>query len=404
MSFDYYASLAENKACPKQVNESGLVSSFGDGCVVWSCQDKPQEKKASDPKNEARQCYMKRAAELNLQLPTDLGLDPNFTSLLSPDWLGIEINFTLQTPWYSKDDRPFHVLDNPVRKDRVFGAPFMSASSWKGLLRWACRMQHGLLQHFNSHDMKMDGWEDPSWIIHLFGNEKGESENFKSGALAFYPTWFNKIGFEVINPHSRVKRAGTQPIYYEVVPAGTKGHLRLLYAPTPGAAKRDGVEPVDVLCKLVDAINMLLPTYGISAKRTAGWGTARMEVEKSKMWFVESGWFGALAGKATVTYEPPEDVFKKLMDHNGKPISCLCDADGHLLAKSKFRQSDGEKPCSKNEFGRFCVWYKKHGDGYKNGLTSKKDEAQPFNTKEIPYRSFMDALKERGDICKGHNQ
>jgi len=277
MTFDYYASLAENKACPKRVNEGGLAAGFVDGCAVWSCQDKPQAQKAPDPKNEARKCYMKRAAELDLKLPSALHLEPDHTSPPDSTWFGIDVSFTLASPWYSKDDRPFHVLDNPVRKDRVFGVPFMSAASWKGLLRWACRMQAGLREHLEEHEMKMDGWNDPSWIVHLFGNEKGEDERFRAGALVFYPTWFNKVGFEVINPHSRSRRAGTQPIYYEVVPAGTRGRLRLLYAPLPGEIENDKLTPAEFIGGFIDSIRALHETYGISAKRTAGWGTAKID-------------------------------------------------------------------------------------------------------------------------------
>lgn len=282
MSFDYYAYLAEIKACPERVNEGGLASGFMDGCAVWSCQDKPQEKKAPDPKNEARQCYMEHAAKLDLSLPSDLHLESEHVSLPDSTWFGIDVSFELVSPWYSKDDRPFHVLDNPVRKDRVFGVPFMSAASWKGLLRWACRMQSGLLKHLETHDMKMDSWKDPSWIVHLFGNEKGEQEDFRCGALVFCPTWFNKVGFEVINPHSRTRRAGTQPIYYEVVPAGTEGRLRLLYAPLSGQIEKDEVTPEDFIDDLIDSIRALLETYGISAKRTAGWGTARIDTWTGK--------------------------------------------------------------------------------------------------------------------------
>lgn len=278
MSFDYYASLAENKACPVRGDQCRLASGFVDGCTVWSCQDKPQDKKVPDQKNEARHCYMKRAAELELNLPQDLHLEPDHAHLPDSTWFGIDVSFTLESPWYSKDDRPFHVLDNPVRKDRVFDVPFMSAASWKGLLRWACRMQAGLSGHLETHDMKMNGWKDPSWIVHLFGNEKGEGERFRSGTLVCYPTWFNKIGFEVINPHNRTRRAGTQPIYYEVVPAGTKGRLRLLYAPLPGEIENDKVKPADFIDSLIDSITALLETYGISAKRTAGWGTARIDM------------------------------------------------------------------------------------------------------------------------------
>jgi CRISPR-associated protein Cmr2 len=115
----------------------------------------------------------------------------------------------------------------------------MSAASWKGLLRWACRMQAGLCRHLESQGMKMEGWKDPVWIVHLFGNERAEGEEFSRGALIFYPTWFSKVDFEVINPHKRKTRAGTQPIYYEVVPAGTKGSLRLLYASLPGEVEDD---------------------------------------------------------------------------------------------------------------------------------------------------------------------
>ncbi len=270
MRFDLYAELAAQSACPTaRPLPAGLASGLVDGCTAWSAQ-------GNDQRNEARRCYMKRVSSGPLALPSWLRLDPRLDRLPDSSWLACEVTFTLQTPWYSKDDRPFHVLDNPVRKDRVFGVPYMSAASWKGLLRWACRMQAGLHDHLAQHGGKLDGWQDPAWIVHLFGNEKGETEDFQQGALVFYPTWFAKIGFEVINPHSRERRAGTQPIYYEVVPAGTEGMLRLLYAPLPGAAARDKVKPEEAIEPLLKAIEVLLTTYGISAKRTAGWGTASM--------------------------------------------------------------------------------------------------------------------------------
>jgi CRISPR-associated protein Cmr2 len=315
MSFDYYASLAEIKPCPEQVNEGGLAAGFVDGCMVWSCKDKPQDRKAPDPKNEARQCYMQRAAERVLDLPPDLLLEPGHTSLPDSTWFGIDVSFTLKSPWYSKDDRPFHVLDNPVRKDRVFGVPLMSAASWKGLLRWACRMHAGLSDHLEKHDMKMDDWKDPSWIVHLFGNEKGEDERFRSGTLVFYPTWFNKVGFEVINPHSRTRRAGTQLIYYEVVPAGTKGRLRLLYAPLPGKIENDKVKPADFINSFIDSIKAVLETYGISAKRTAGWGTARIDT-----------WTGLLDSKRRSKAELPG----REVTNDGISTS------GHIAATSPF--------------------------------------------------------------------
>lgn len=270
MKFDYYAELVSLSACPTDLKSpTGLIS--GCGCTTWST-------RGDDEKNEARQCYRKYAKQLStLQLPEELELDTCLSSLPDSTWIGFEIGFELQSPWYSKDDKPFHVLDNPVRKDRVFGVPYMSAASWKGLLRWACRMRTGLIGYLEDHNGRMDGWRDEPWIVYLFGNEKNEKKDFQQGALAFYPTWFKKIDFEMINPHSRARRAGTQPIYYEVVPTKTKGLLNLLYAPLPGAAERDKVDPSKGLCSLLDAIETLLTSYGISAKRTISWGTAKIE-------------------------------------------------------------------------------------------------------------------------------
>jgi CRISPR-associated protein Cmr2 len=263
--------LKGNATTSSEILASGLI----DNVTIWWANDYPR-------KQDVQDIYMLIAASLEEEafpLPglTNYHWPPNWM----PTWFCIDVSFTLKSPWHSKDDRPFHVLDNPVRKDRVFGVPFMSAASWKGLLRWACRMQAGLSDHLEKHDMKMDGWKDPSWIVHLFGNEKSEQKDFLSGALVFYPTWFNKLGFEVINPHSRKTRAGTKPIYYEVVPAGTKGKLQLLYAPLPGEIENDKVKPADFFDSLIDSIKALLETYGISAKRTAGWGTAKID---------ENGW------------------------------------------------------------------------------------------------------------------
>lgn len=250
--------------------------------------------------------YIKTAQGISISEPGkvsgDVDFRPNFEALPSFSWLGLCVDFELLTPWHSKDDRIFHVLDNPVRKDRVFGVPFMAAASWKGMLRWACRMQAGLREHFES-GKKFEEWKDPDWILHLFGNEKGEEGVFHQGALVFYPTWFDKIGFEVINPHSRARRAGTQPIYYEVVPPGSKGTLYLLYAPGPGM--KPAADPTGFLPKLLDAIEALLTTYGISAKRTVGWGTAEIRewkafrkgresvsfTNKENLWQEIRGWF-----------------------------------------------------------------------------------------------------------------
>ena len=285
MTYEYYDELA-NAELPERLDGDPARIRLADHCTVaFASSDDPKEQ------SRIRERYTKGSNTKkattgsidNLHFPEPLALD-KVPPVVSTRWHLLAVDFTLLTPWYSKDDRPFHVLDNPVRKDRVFGVPFMAASSWKGLLRWACRMEAGLLEHLATHDGRMKGWQEPTWIVHLFGNKRSEGEEFSRGALQFFPTWFNRIGFEVINPHSRETKAGTMPIVYEVVPAKTSGQLHLLYAPAPG---REG--PPEAMSKLVCAIEKLLTVYGFSAKRTAGWGLAHIDrcelsVAKAAAW------------------------------------------------------------------------------------------------------------------------
>ena len=286
MTLDYFAFMETCESLESTLVAWALAGGFVDHvskCFLEaeidrlkaeSANDNSRRRQAEQQKTQLRQEYMSKASRI---FPITLypGLQVDFSTLLSDQWLALQVDFELLTPWYSRDDRLFHVMDNPVRKDRAFGVPFMAASSWKGVLRWACRMRAGLLEFLELGKSFEKEWQDPDWILHLFGNKKEEEKNFHQGALVFYPTWFNKIGFEVINPHSRERRAGTQPIYYEVVPPGAKGALSLLYAPWPGMKSHP--KPEDVLPKLLESIEALLTTYGISAKRTVGWGTARIE-------------------------------------------------------------------------------------------------------------------------------
>jgi CRISPR-associated protein Cmr2 len=222
--------------------------------------------KLKDDKDGARRDYQSNPPKVYA------GYEP-ISSMLLRDWLALTVTFQLQAPWFSKDDLPFHVLDNPGHRDHVFGAPFMPASSWKGLLRWAARMKTGLLAHLEANNNTLTGWKDSTELVYLFGNERDESDHFQRGALAFRPTWFDKVDFEVINPHDRTRKAGTKPILYEVVPPGATGTLNVLYAPTPSAAAA-GVDRQKAVLLLVDAVEALITEYGFSAKRTSGWGVA----------------------------------------------------------------------------------------------------------------------------------
>jgi len=153
---------------------------------------------------------------------------------------------------------------------------------------------------------------DEAWLalrirlVRLFGQEnKGEKryfDSFKSpqlndtfnkaidsqttkgsrrGRLHFHPTFFNGIGLEVINPHSRKTKAGTQPIYFETVPAGAEGIFTLLYVPfdllgSPTAKTQKEV-PEDMRT-IADSICKMMCSYGFSAKKGNSFGIAEEKI------------------------------------------------------------------------------------------------------------------------------
>lgn len=243
---------------------------------------------------------------------------PNLQELPPGSWF-LQFTFTLAKPWMSKDDDPFYVTEsvNPVRKDKVFKVPMMSAAAWKGLLRWTVmhirlvRQKDGLTpQDFAAERFRQ---------ALLFGDEKGEEagetkdfaqflDSLKpearaeyerllrekygvkpddplphhSGRLTFYPTFFNLIDVEVINPHSRRTKAGTYPIYLECVPAGARGTFSLLYVPfdligqEESEIRRQAAEDLQLVAEGLQAMFL---TYGFSAKRTSGYGVAEDKIE-----------------------------------------------------------------------------------------------------------------------------
>lgn len=100
------------------------------------------------------------------------------------------------------------------------------------------------------------------------------------GRTVFYPTYFDKISLEVINPHDRRKRLGKAPIFYEVVPKGSKGIFQIVYIPFDLSANKDEIE--SDINYLINAIEMLAKK-GIGAKTKLGWGSYKL---KSKYYYI----------------------------------------------------------------------------------------------------------------------
>mgnify|MGYP005845167921 CR=1 FL=1 len=235
-------------------------------------------------------------------------------ALVRSGWAFVQFRFTLARPYLARDDEPLHVCDNPLRKDRVFKVPLISATSWKGLLRWTA------VKLFCDEASSLGDEEFVGrrlQLTRLFGNEKDvemdveapltayldeqrlaagplyrqalatlSATGLVAGRLHFYPTFFDAMGVEVINPHDRKTRAGREPIFFESARIGAQGVFSVLYAPLEWSGAPADVWQEELradLTLLGDALSALFLTYGFSAKRSSDYGVACDEIE-GQLW------------------------------------------------------------------------------------------------------------------------
>jgi len=194
----------------------------------------------------------------------DTRLDPGMFPLFS---FVVWFTFRLDSPYVSRDDAAWDVWDNPIKREWIFKVPYVASSQWKGALRAAMRQERGYTS------LKQE--QSDEQMVRLFGNIKEEEEHtmLQAGCLHFYPTFFDRIGLEVINPHDRGTGAGRQPIYFECVPAGTDGTFTLLYVPLEGAGEQDALADLETVARSVRA---MLTRYGFGAKTSSGYGVAEI--------------------------------------------------------------------------------------------------------------------------------
>jgi len=334
---------------------------------------------------------LKQLEELHLIPAT-----PDLSALPPGSWF-LQFTFTFAKPWISKDDDPFYVAEsvNPVRKDKVFKVPLMSAASWKGLLRWTAMHTRLALQ---KDTLSPEGFAQERFVqTLLFGDEKGEEpgqtkdfaayldslggkkarelymqkirERFRldekaemphhSGRLMFYPTFFNLIDVEVINPHSRKTKAGTHPIYLECVPQGAKGTFTLLYVPFDLIGKDETEirkQALEDLKLVAEGLKAMFLTYGFSAKRTSGYGVAEEQVSD-----------GFVQIRIEETQAPPVPVspaaapqLPKYLQAPGKLKDEYLNPDGTFRERSEAELAKMSK-AQKQEYEKAKKWWEREG-------------------------------------------
>lgn len=260
---DFSSRLTQNLALTMLYQECVLISETVANALraVWQ-QDVIQQQGHDALAKQSQAWNVSEVLQASAKPTPDLNLLP------TGSWL-LQFDFTLAKPYISHDDTPSYIIDNPVSTDRVFGLPLIRPSSWKGNLRSALR--------------QLKSWtDDQPELAGLFGNPKGAEDDFRSGRLECYPTFFYRVGLEIINPHDRKRRVGKNPILFECVPAGARGTFSLLYVPFDLIGKPEGEirkQAAEDLELVAEGISALMLTYGFSAKRTSGYGTAKDEIE-----------------------------------------------------------------------------------------------------------------------------
>ena len=254
-------------------------------------------------------------------VPLSLKYNSPNIDIFTPGTFSVHVSFTLSKPYISRDDTDFYIIDNPVKKEWVFKVPYVAPSQWKGALRSAM-----VRELVNEAPLPEEFAQRRFRMAVLFGDEKGENpgnlsglaeyldnrgglqagkiyrqlvqEHFSlessallshhKGILHFYPTYFDRIGLEVINPHDRETGSGKQPIYFECVPAGddSKGDFALLYVPLGGPDKsfdRAERQEKNDFKALSKGIKAMMTSYGFGAKTSSGFGVANVSWEKASI-------------------------------------------------------------------------------------------------------------------------
>lgn len=208
-------------------------------------------------------------------------------------WL-IELEFTLSQDMMTKDDSPFEVTDNPIRKERVFEKPYLAAASWKGALVSAMFLGQPQLFVRETEEGEERIRRGPQ-MIRLFGNDRDveDTEQLRRGRLQFYPSFFNRRGFAVLNPHERETGAGKNPIHFETVPRGARGRFELLYVP-PAARELTTADVLEDLVVAAQGVHDLLRVYGFGAKTSSGFGQAADRLQGGRIGISLGGSFRKL--------------------------------------------------------------------------------------------------------------
>ena len=337
MTLDYFVEISETKS-PQNVEEF---------TAVYHRLITNEKKKDADQQHDA---WSKQAQKTSLSEPESavwkMISQPTVEfAFLPPCSFALQFTFTLARPYLSKDDNPFYIIDNPIVRDKVFRLPLVRPTSWKGNL-YSALWQLGRDK------------ENDAQMQRLFGDIRAE-ESGQAGRLFFYPTFFTQTSLEIINPHDRKRRVGKNPILFESVPADAQGAFFLLYVPldligqAEAEIKKQAAEDFGLIAEGLQAMFL---TYGVSAKRTSGFGVAQENVKN-----------GFVQIRIEETPVPPaasppaaELQLPKYLQAPGKLKDAYLNPDGTFRERSQPELAKMSK-AQRQEYEKAKKWWEREG-------------------------------------------
>ncbi len=361
------------------------------------------ESQSNNCKNNIRDVWQKNLT--TQQIPEFFQFTPNPKDLEQLPQLSfiLKVPFVLKKPYLSKDDRAFHILDNPVHKDKVFQTPMVAPSSWKGALQsamiqqfveWSCSLDErdsriylkqfvatrislarifGTEKNVQTKDENFQSYLDHLGNDHLsrwyrrYIQRKISSTGFFSGRLYFYPTFFDRISLEVINPHDRKKGTGKNPILIESVPIGATGEFVILYVPFGKVDEIQVAQDLELVAKGVEA---MLRVYGFGAKTSSGFGVVDI---KEKIGFaIRADW--PELKKIQISSEQAE-----FLNSDGSLKQDFLNDDGTLKSESQYKKflQRQNQPHNPTLYKKVKKWYKENQERFES--SSDLITSQTFN-------------------------
>lgn len=346
-------------------------------------------------KKQKLEAYKNEINNSNSMLKSDIQLLHEFDlyqptvniNLLPDNSFFVQFKLTLNRPFYSKDDELFYIIDNPISKESVFKVPMVRPSGWVGALKNAI---------IKINDEQINDELKFQSIDRLFGYVSDKENENKKGFLILFPTYFDNIKFEIINPHDRETKAGINPIYYEVVPAKSTGLFSLLYVPfyisdEEKAHVNDKIAfDIDLVAK---GLKSMFLTYSFGAKTSSGFGIAENDL-KGKIILKSK----CVTSSVHEDIKPPEKEFLKYLNEDGSLKDSFKDAEGKLITNitgEKLSQIGGG---SLKEFKLFKKWYKDDGHKRQKHLQFKNETSPEWPN--WPFKTFDELI----DIAKNISQ